>query len=80
MPDGVTAMPLAQAVAEHPELVEPHLGSVVSGDGDPFAARNDADWTSGLFVHVGPGVRRRRARARARGPGRRRARHLTGAR
>ena len=56
VPDGVTAMPLAQAVVERPELVERHLGSVVSSEGDPFAARNDAEWTSGLLVHVGPGV------------------------
>ena len=33
VPDGVTAMPLAQAVAERPELVERHLGSVVSQRG-----------------------------------------------
>jgi Fe-S cluster assembly protein SufD len=55
-PDGVTAMPLAQAIAERPELVERHLGSVVASEGDPFAARNDAEWSSGLLVHVGPGV------------------------
>ena len=55
-PEGVTAMPLAQAVAERPELVEKHLGSVVAGEGDPFAARNDAEWSSGLLVHVGAGV------------------------
>jgi Fe-S cluster assembly protein SufD len=55
-PGGVTAMPLAQAVAERPELVERHLGSVVDSEGDPFAARNDAEWASGLLVHVGPGV------------------------
>jgi Fe-S cluster assembly protein SufD len=56
VPGGVTAIPLVQAVAERPELVERHLGSVVSSEGDPFAARNDAEWSSGLFVHVGPGV------------------------
>ena len=55
-PDGVTAMPLAQAVAERPELVEGHLGSVVASEGDPFAARNDAEWSSGLLVHVAPDV------------------------
>jgi Fe-S cluster assembly protein SufD len=55
-PDGVTAIPLAQAVAEQPELVERHLGSVVASEGDPFAARNDAEWRSGLLVHVGAGV------------------------
>jgi len=56
VPDGVTAMPLAQAVAERPELVEGHLGSVVASEGDPFAARNDAEWSSGLLVHVAPDV------------------------
>ena len=56
VPGGVTAIPLVQAVAERPELVERHLGSVVASEGDPFAARNDAEWSSGLFVHVGPGV------------------------
>jgi Fe-S cluster assembly protein SufD len=56
VPGGVTAIPLVQAVAERPELVERHLGSVVSSEGDPFAARNDAEWSSGLFVHVAPGV------------------------
>jgi len=55
-PDGVTAIPLAQAVAEQPDLVERHLGSVVASEGDPFAARNDAEWSSGLLVHVGPRV------------------------
>src|SRR5215208_6758768 len=55
-PDGVTAMPLAQAVAERPELVKRHLGSVVASEGDPFAARNDAEWSSGLLVHVAPDV------------------------
>jgi Fe-S cluster assembly protein SufD len=54
-PAGVTAMPLAQAVAEHPDLVEPHLGRIVGPD-DPFVARNDAEWSSGLFVHVAPGA------------------------
>jgi Fe-S cluster assembly protein SufD len=52
----VTAIPLVQAVAERPELVERHLGSVVASEGDPFAARNDAEWSNGLFVHVAPGV------------------------
>ena len=54
-PDGVTVLPLAQAVVDHPELVERYLGSVVAPE-DPFVARNDAEWSSGLFVHVAPGV------------------------
>ena len=55
---GVTFGSLARLIAERPELVEPHLGSVVSDD-EKFAAGNAARWT------------RRRAPARA---GRRRGR------
>jgi Fe-S cluster assembly protein SufD len=54
-PDGAIVMPLAQAAEEHAELVERHLGSVVRGD-TPFVARNDAQWTDGVFVHVPRGV------------------------
>jgi Fe-S cluster assembly protein SufD len=45
---------LAEAVERHPELVEPHLGTVVDAD-DPFVARNA--WGEGLFVHVPRGAR-----------------------
>ena len=45
---------LADAVEQHPELVEPHLGNVVAAD-DPFVARNA--WREGLFVYVPRGVR-----------------------
>jgi Fe-S cluster assembly protein SufD len=54
-PEGAIVMPLAQAAEEHAELVERHLGSVVRGD-TPFVARNDAQWTDGVFVHVPRGV------------------------
>jgi Fe-S cluster assembly protein SufD len=54
-PEGAIVMPLAQAAEEHSELVERHLGSVVRGD-TPFVARNDAQWTDGVFVHVPRGV------------------------
>jgi Fe-S cluster assembly protein SufD len=54
-PEGATVMPLAQAAEEHPELVEPHLGSVVSAD-TAFTARNAAQWTDGAFVYVPRGV------------------------
>jgi Fe-S cluster assembly protein SufD len=54
-PEGALVMPLAQAVEEHPELVEPHLGSVVRPD-TTFTARNAAQWTDGVFVHVPRGV------------------------
>jgi Fe-S cluster assembly protein SufD len=44
-------MPLALAAERHPELVEPHLGSVVTAR-TRLAAENDARWTDGTFVHV----------------------------
>ena len=33
------------------EVVERHLGSLVTGD-SPFSARNDAHWTDGAFIYV----------------------------
>jgi Fe-S cluster assembly protein SufD len=54
-PEGALVMPLAQALEEHLELVEPHLGSVVRPD-TTFTARNAAQWTDGVFVHVPRGV------------------------
>jgi Fe-S cluster assembly protein SufD len=55
--DGVVVLPLSSAVAQHPELVEPHLGRIVDADsGDKFVVGNDADWTGGAFVYVPRGV------------------------
>ena len=47
---------LEQAAAEHPELVERHLGTVVTDQADMFVARNDADFSGGAFVYVPAGV------------------------
>jgi len=55
-PEGVLVLPLAEAAERHPELVEPHLGSLVAAD-TPFTARNDAHWTDGTFVFVPRNVR-----------------------
>jgi len=49
-------VPLDVAAERWPELVEHHLGSIVSGE-DPFVARNDASWTGGAFVYVPAGQR-----------------------
>jgi Fe-S cluster assembly protein SufD len=49
-------MPLDEAARTHPELVEPHLGTVVSSE-DPFVARNEATLVGGAFVYVPRGVR-----------------------
>jgi Fe-S cluster assembly protein SufD len=55
-PDGVVVSTLEDAVAEHPELVERYLGSLLT-DRDRFTAQNTAEWRGGLFVHVPAGVR-----------------------
>jgi Fe-S cluster assembly protein SufD len=55
--DGPVVLPLDVAAAEHPELVEPHLGTVVAGDQDLFTAANEAGWAGGAFVYVPRGVR-----------------------
>jgi Fe-S cluster assembly protein SufD len=55
LPDGVIVTTIANAIDEHPELVERHLGSLVSAD-DPFVALNDAGYRSGSFVYVPRGV------------------------
>ncbi|HEV2752503.1 MAG TPA: Fe-S cluster assembly protein SufD [Solirubrobacteraceae bacterium] len=49
--EGPLVMPLSVAAQNHPELVEPHLGSVVDAE-DPFVARNEAGWLGGAFVYV----------------------------
>ena len=49
--EGPVVMPLALATERHPDLVETHLGSVVTKQ-TPFTARNDALWTDGAFVYV----------------------------
>jgi Fe-S cluster assembly protein SufD len=50
--EGPLVMPLSQAVEEHPELVERHLGKVVANDENVFVARNAAEWEGGAFVYV----------------------------
>jgi Fe-S cluster assembly protein SufD len=47
---------LAEARERHPELVEAHLGTVVSA-ADPFVARNESGSADGLYVHVPRGTR-----------------------
>jgi Fe-S cluster assembly protein SufD len=52
--DGV-AVGLADAVTSDPDLVRKRLGSVVPASGDPFVARNEAEWRQGALVHVPAG-------------------------
>ena len=53
--EGPIVMPLALAAERYPDLVEAHLGSVVTKQ-TPFTARNDAYWTDGAFVYIPRGV------------------------
>jgi Fe-S cluster assembly protein SufD len=55
LPAGVTVSSLERAAAEQPELVERHLGMIVT-DEDAFVARNEAGFAGGAFVHVAAGA------------------------
>ncbi len=54
---GVIFMSLDQAVREHPELVEKHLGSVLTPEEGKFAAQNAAFWSGGTFLYVPANVK-----------------------
>ena len=56
LPKGVILMPLRQAAAEHPDLVEPRLFSLVHANRDRFAALHAAFFTGGTFLYVPDGV------------------------
>jgi Fe-S cluster assembly protein SufD len=50
--EGPLVMPLSQAVEEHGELVDRHLGKVVPAEENAFVARNASEWEGGAFVYV----------------------------
>jgi Fe-S cluster assembly protein SufD len=50
--DGPIVMSLSQAVEQHGDLVDAHLGTVVTATDDAFVARNAAEWEGGAFVYV----------------------------
>jgi Fe-S cluster assembly protein SufB len=54
---GVIFCSMSEAVREHPELVQQHLGSVVPHTDNFFAALNSAVFSDGTFVYVPKGVR-----------------------
>jgi Fe-S cluster assembly protein SufD len=56
LPAGVILKPLRVAAAEHPELVEPRLFSLVGSERDRFAALHAAFFTGGTFLYVPDGV------------------------
>jgi Fe-S cluster assembly protein SufD len=53
---GPVVLPLSVAAERHADLVEAHLGTVVTAE-TPFTARNDAHWSGGAFVYVPKGVK-----------------------
>lgn len=54
---GVIFTSLQQAVREHPDLVEKHLGSAVLPGDSKFAAQNAAFWAGGTFLYVPANVK-----------------------
>jgi Fe-S cluster assembly protein SufD len=56
LPAGVIVTTLEQAAREHPEKLEPYLGSLLAADTDLFVARNEAGSGDGAFVYVPRGV------------------------
>ncbi|TVP90260.1 MAG: Fe-S cluster assembly protein SufB [Thioalkalivibrio sp.] len=54
---GVIFCSFSDAVRDHPELVEKHLGTVVPSGDNYFAALNAAVFSDGSFVYVPKGVR-----------------------
>jgi Fe-S cluster assembly protein SufD len=50
--EGPLVMPLSQAVEEHGELVDRHLGKLVGAEENAFVARNASEWEGGAFVYV----------------------------
>jgi Fe-S cluster assembly protein SufD len=56
LPAGIIVTTLEQAAREHPEKLEPYLGSLLAADTDLFVARNEAGSGDGAFVYVPRGV------------------------
>jgi Fe-S cluster assembly protein SufB len=54
---GVIFCSFSEAVREHPELVEQHLGTVVPYTDNFFASLNSAVFTDGSFCYIPKGVR-----------------------
>jgi Fe-S cluster assembly protein SufD len=57
LPDGVIVSTIGEAMNEHAELVQRHLGSLVAeADDDVFVSLNEAGFRTGSFVYVPRGV------------------------
>ena len=56
LPRGVTVGRLAEAINEHGEIVEPHLGKVADVEKNPFVALNTGFLRDGAFLHFARGT------------------------
>lgn len=54
---GIIFCSIAEAIKEHPELVQKYLGSVVSIRDNYYAALNSAVFSDGSFVYIPKGIR-----------------------
>jgi Fe-S cluster assembly protein SufB len=54
---GIIFCSMSEAVKDHPELVQKHLGSVVPYSDNYFATLNSAVFSDGSFVYIPKGVR-----------------------
>jgi Fe-S cluster assembly protein SufD len=54
--EGATVVSLSEALTSHGDLLRERLGSLVPVEGDPFVARNEAEWRDGVLVYVPSGV------------------------
>lgn len=55
LPSGVTVKNLAAAMTENSALIEKYLAQQATGEGDGFAALNNATFRDGGFVHIAAG-------------------------
>jgi len=54
---GVLFLGMDQALAEHPEIVQEHFGTIVPAGDNKYAALNSAVWSGGSFIYVPKGVK-----------------------
>lgn len=54
---GIIFMSMSEAIQEHPELVQKHIGTVVPKSDNFYAALNSAVFTDGSFCYIPKGVK-----------------------
>ena len=54
---GVLFLGMDQALAEYPDIVKEHFGTVIPSGDNKYAALNTAVWSGGSFIYVPPGVK-----------------------